>query len=90
MHKWKREAIETSSDAEKEVIALPKKLREVEMERDILKTCIAPPPESTAKRIVSAQGGTDAANVSGFFFVNDFLQVSMGSAPRNIISGARL
>jgi len=69
LHKWKREAIETSSDAEKEVIALPKKLREVEMERDILKTCIAPPPESTAKRIVSAQGGTDAANVSGFFFV---------------------
>ena len=37
LHNWRRQAIETSSDAEKELIALRKKLREVEMERDILK-----------------------------------------------------
>ncbi len=37
LHKWKRETVEVSSDSEKEVIALRKKLREVEMERDILK-----------------------------------------------------
>ena len=37
LHRWKRDASEQSSDAEKEVIALRKKLREVEMERDILK-----------------------------------------------------
>ena len=37
LHKWKREAVEASSDAEKEVVALRRKLREVEMERDILK-----------------------------------------------------
>ena len=37
LHSWRRQAAETSSDAEKEVIALRKKLREVEMERDILK-----------------------------------------------------
>ena len=37
LHKWKRHTIEASSDSEKEVIALRKKLREVEMERDILK-----------------------------------------------------
>ena len=37
LHNWRRQAVETSSDAEKEVIALRKKLREVEMERDILK-----------------------------------------------------
>ena len=37
LHKWKRQTIEASSDSEKEVIALRKKLREVEMERDILK-----------------------------------------------------
>lgn len=37
LHKWKREAVEASSDSEKEVIALRRKLREVEMERDILK-----------------------------------------------------
>lgn len=36
LHKWKRETVEASSDAQKEVIALRKKLREVEMERDIL------------------------------------------------------
>ncbi len=36
-HNWRRQAVETISDAEKEVIAIRKKLREVEMERDILK-----------------------------------------------------
>ena len=37
LHKWKRQTIEASADSGKEVIALRKKLREVEMERDILK-----------------------------------------------------
>jgi len=37
LHKWKRDAVEASSDSEKEVITLRQKLREVEMERDILK-----------------------------------------------------
>lgn len=37
LHKWKREVVAASSDAEKEVLALRRKLREVEMERDILK-----------------------------------------------------
>ncbi len=35
LHNWKRQALETSSDADKEVLALRKKLREVEMERDM-------------------------------------------------------
>lgn len=37
LHRWKRDALEQSSDAEKEISALRKRLREVEMERDILK-----------------------------------------------------
>ena len=37
LHRWKRAAVEASSDSEKELIALRKRLREVEMERDILK-----------------------------------------------------
>ncbi len=37
LHRWKRDALESSSDSEKEVIALRKLVREVEMERDILK-----------------------------------------------------
>ncbi len=37
LHKWKRDALEVISDSEKEIIALRRKLREVEMERDILK-----------------------------------------------------
>jgi transposase len=37
LHRWKRDAVEASSGSEKEVIALRRKLREVEMERDILK-----------------------------------------------------
>jgi len=36
-HRWKRDAVEVSSEAEQEVVALRRKLREVEMERDILK-----------------------------------------------------
>ena len=36
LHNWRCQAVGTSSDAEKEVIALRKKLRAVEMERDIL------------------------------------------------------
>ena len=37
LHKWKKVRLETGSAAEKEVLELRKKLREVEMERDILK-----------------------------------------------------
>lgn len=37
LHKWKKARLTTASDAEREVIELRKKLREVEMERDILK-----------------------------------------------------
>jgi transposase len=37
LHRWKRDAVEAGSDAEREVIALRKRLREVVMERDILK-----------------------------------------------------
>ncbi len=37
LHKWKKAKISTASDAEREVIELRKRLREVEMERDILK-----------------------------------------------------
>ncbi len=37
LHKWKRVRLASASDAEREVIELKKKLREVEMERDILK-----------------------------------------------------
>ena len=37
LHKWKRARLTSASDVEREVIELRKKLREVEMERDILK-----------------------------------------------------
>lgn len=37
LHKWRRAKLETSSNLEKEVFELKKRLREVEMERDILK-----------------------------------------------------
>lgn len=37
LHKWKKRKVESASDAEKEVLELRKRLREVEMERDILK-----------------------------------------------------
>lgn len=34
-HRWKIETLEASSDSEKEVLALRKRLREVEMEHNI-------------------------------------------------------
>lgn len=37
LHKWRKQASETASDGEREVIKLKRRLREVEMERDILK-----------------------------------------------------
>jgi transposase len=37
LHKWKKRKIESSSDLERENLELKKRLREVEMERDILK-----------------------------------------------------
>ncbi len=37
LHKWKKVKISNASNAEREVIELRKRLREVEMERDILK-----------------------------------------------------
>ena len=37
LHKWRKAKLETSSNLEKENLELKKQLREVEMERDILK-----------------------------------------------------
>jgi transposase len=37
LHNWKKAKLETSSSTEQGLIELKKKLREVEMERDILK-----------------------------------------------------
>ncbi|HEY9285597.1 MAG TPA: transposase [Pyrinomonadaceae bacterium] len=37
LHRWKRGALDVGSDSEKEVIALRREPREVEMGRDILK-----------------------------------------------------
>lgn len=37
LHNWKKAKLVTSSNAEHEVLELKKKLREMEMERDILK-----------------------------------------------------
>ena len=37
LHKWKKAKISNASNAEREIIELRKRLREVEMERDILK-----------------------------------------------------
>jgi transposase len=37
LHRWKRDALGESSDSEREVLALRKRVRELEMERDILK-----------------------------------------------------
>lgn len=45
LHSWKREATKFSSDAQRENIALRKKLREVEIERDTLKVSIAGNPQ---------------------------------------------
>ncbi len=36
LHNWKRQAVETSSASEREVLALKKRIRELEMEREIL------------------------------------------------------
>ena len=37
LHQWRRQALVTASDSEPELIELKKRLREVDMERDILK-----------------------------------------------------
>lgn len=37
LHRWKHDALDASSDSEREVVALRKRVRELEMERDILK-----------------------------------------------------
>lgn len=37
LHNWKKQKLETSSDLERENLELKKRLKEVEMERDILK-----------------------------------------------------
>jgi len=37
LHRWKRDALEASTDSEREVLALRKRVRELEVERDILK-----------------------------------------------------
>jgi len=37
LHNWKRQMAENSSDSDKEVLSLKKRIRELEMERDILK-----------------------------------------------------
>jgi transposase len=37
LHKWRKEVIGQATDGEREVIELKRRLREVEMERDILK-----------------------------------------------------
>ena len=37
LHNWKRQVTASSSDADKETLALKKRIRELEMERDILK-----------------------------------------------------
>ena len=37
LHNWKRQAVEMISGSEREVLALKRRVRELEMERDILK-----------------------------------------------------
>ncbi len=41
LHKWRKQTVEAASDGEREVIELKRRLREVEMERDILKKASA-------------------------------------------------
>ena len=49
LHRWKRAKFETSSDLEKENLELKKWLREVEIERDILKKrCLSSAGEVSA------------------------------------------
>ena len=43
LHRWKRDALDQSSEAEREVLALRRRVRELEMERDSLKK----PPSSS-------------------------------------------
>ncbi|MCP9496837.1 MAG: transposase [Pyrinomonadaceae bacterium MAG19_C2-C3] len=50
LHNWKRHVTERSSDADKETLLLKRRIRELEMERDILKKCMAPPSGSSAVR----------------------------------------
>ena|ERR671913_709779 len=57
---------------QQELYELRQRVRQLEGERAILKKCMAPPPESTTKRIMMAQGRTDATNVSGFCCVKVF------------------
>ena len=44
LHKWKRQFKPTRAVGEVDVAELSQRLRQVEMERDILKKCMAPPP----------------------------------------------
>ncbi len=37
LHKWRKQALETATDGEREAVALKRRIRELEMERDILK-----------------------------------------------------
>ncbi len=37
LHNWKRQVSETGSDSNKEMLSLKRRIRELEMERDILK-----------------------------------------------------
>ena len=37
LHNWKRRVVDSSSESEREVVALKRRVRELEMERDILK-----------------------------------------------------
>ena len=37
LHNWKRQVIDSSSESQREVLALRKRIRELEMERDILR-----------------------------------------------------
>lgn len=41
LHNWKKQKGQANSDAERENLELKKRLREVEMERDILKKAVA-------------------------------------------------
>ncbi len=45
LHNWKRQAVETGSESEREVLAFKKRVRELEMGRDILKVSIAGSPQ---------------------------------------------
>lgn len=37
LHKWRKQAVAVATDGEREVMALKRRVRELEMERDILK-----------------------------------------------------